>query len=1303
MAGGSGHQVDYVRKGIIVLLLLGFVVFSHQYVIYEGDHDPRGLFALGFVILASYIIGELVELIKLPHITGYLLGGLFLGPSLGETLHKVYPDLHLIPPFDHGILNADIIQQLGLLDTLALPLICLTAGGALQPKEIWKSKFPISGLLIGQVVAMFVGIIGLFYLMSGPISALTLPQLAELSLPAVLAMGAVAASISIATSDAATIAIVVSAKARGPMTTNIVSVAVLKDVVVVIAFSASTAIATATLGVSSGGTLTDSLIAIAISCLGGVVLGFGIHLYLKLVGQELVLFLVGLIFTVSFLSDALHLESALMFIVAGFVIANWSEHGDRLIKEVERLSTPVFVVFFTLAGAKLHLDVLASIAVLAIALAGVRAAAFFIGCRLGGALSGADQASQKYAWMGFVSQAGLAITLANTFPATYGSELGGALFSFILGGVAIHELVGPAMLQAALGLAKELPTADTDAPPETVSPQNDKTSDVDWGPDNPTQSDLLNAEAQRLSVALTDWAEQILESLQPRINTLTTLTRPPDAQGCLNLGQGTLLTAWDTKASLHALDSIIDSLSDGIVADREASSYLKKPEDGSLKGLFKSIARQRYKILKAQRLVDVRGLGRYYFSGQGPSTLIQFAEELLAVERNVAHKMKQWQDGALESDAVQDYLASIETLIRQRLFKSLQYLFHRFSSDLTDYATVACPAVTRRFRLVFDARNDGILSLVEEKNQWTGLAHARWNTTALQLIHKQTHQKTLTHIRTQSAELKAIVASINTELQDFQTLMIDTTGEEWRSWCQKQLSDAQKIIAQLERFDPVDQWLHIKAGHIDTHRQMPDSLHIATDMDSILWNSIQDIKTWDVYPNAVLEESLQRCNENIRSLSGPSTQMIQNLVAFFKEVQTILDFYKLHDSPELSAISRLGHRLKELSPLFQTQLTTLLDSLDTEIPKRLGQLEELWYKPVSTPQAPVAFSVNARLNAVSKQVQRLKHLFVPPAQDTITAPDAYRRLFINFYGENVLNPERTALFSDLQSCIHKRHSLVVQGPSFELTPYLRHLFKNSTQHTFFKTPTSPVSIDQLLEWLEAAQDGVLIIANAQWIFDSNHHAHHAVDRIQRHIEDHKCILVLGMPEPVWAQLTRTTQLEYSIRHAFDFPKLREHDLEKLLLTRHMISGYGLHYSRRTNLLVQLLEELKLKQNHSRRWMRRLMHLSQGNRLEASRCWLQSIHHIDEDNAMLSLCSHPNQPPVQFSDDDLILFRQLIRFGWVNAQSLQAAFDCSEHAAHNWLMDLVNQEVLLKSGDAYSLCEWLEFPIAQALKQRGWLS
>ena len=189
---------------------------------------------------------------------------------------------------------------------------------------------------------------------------------------------------------------------------------------------------------------------------------------------------------------------------------------------------------------------------------------------------------------------------------------------------------------------------------------------------------------------------------------------------------------------------------------------------------------------------------------------------------------------------------------------------------------MACPAVTRRFRLVFDARNEGILSLVEHKSQWTELAHARWNTMALQLIQSQTQNKTLAHIQSQSEDLKAIVGSIDTEMQDFQNLMIDTTGEEWRTWCQKQLKDAQRIIDQLERFDPVDQWLRIEARHIDTLRQMPDSLHITTDTEAILWSHIQDIKTWDAYPKAVLEETLQRCNEEIRTLSIPSTQMIQN-------------------------------------------------------------------------------------------------------------------------------------------------------------------------------------------------------------------------------------------------------------------------------------------------------------------------------------------------------------------------------------------------------------------------------------------
>ena len=165
---------------------------------------------------------------------------------------------------------------------------------------------------------------------------------------------------------------------------------VLKDVVVVIAFSACTAIATATLGES--GAPRPTLDRHCHFLLGG---GAGpIHLYLKLVGQELVLFLVGLIHGLLSVGRPA-IESALMFIVAGFVIVNWSEHGDRLIKRLSAChglrgshagrcqTAPRCARFHRRAGQNSpwfeH--------------------AFFIGCRLGGALSGADQASQKYAWM----------------------------------------------------------------------------------------------------------------------------------------------------------------------------------------------------------------------------------------------------------------------------------------------------------------------------------------------------------------------------------------------------------------------------------------------------------------------------------------------------------------------------------------------------------------------------------------------------------------------------------------------------------------------------------------------------------------------------------------------------------------------------------------------------------------------------------------------------------------------------------------------------------------------------------------
>lgn len=1302
MAGG-GQQVDYVRKGIIVLLLLGFVVFSHQYVVYEGDHDPRGLFALGFVILASYIIGELVELIKLPHITGYLLGGLFLGPSLGDTFSKLYPDVSLIPPFDHGVLNTDIIQQLGLLDTLALPLICLTAGGALKPKEIWKSKFPISGLLIGQVLAMFLGVIGLFYLMSGPVPFLTLPQLSELSLPAILAIGAVAASISIATSDAATIAIVVSAKAKGPMTTNIISVAVLKDVVVVIAFSAATAIATATLGVSSGGTLQDALIAIAISCVGGVILGGGIHLYLKLVGQELVLFLVGLIYTVSFISDSLHLESALMFIVAGFVIANWSAHGDRLIKEVERVSTPVFVVFFTLAGAKLHLDVLASIIVLALALAVVRTVALFVGCKMGGMLAGADQASQKYAWMGFVSQAGLAITLANTFPGTYGTELGGALFSVILGGVAIHELIGPAMLQAALGLAKELPVEKVDAGDQTTQTGIVQSS-IDWGTSTPTSSDKLNQQANALTDDLTDWAEGVISSVvKPRVQQLRHINKSNRIAVCLGLGKSTALDRWNTERCIEELDLIIDKLSDGIVAEIEPESYLPTTDDGALKRALKTFGRARFRLLKPKRLVDVRALGRYYFSGIGPEALVSVAEEILAFERNASKNIELLDLNQITETDYKSFLDQAEPQISNRLYLTLQRLYRDFSQDLKNYGTISCPAVARRFRLVFDARNNGIMTLVEEKQHWQDLATARWNATALNLIRTLTVNRILKHINSKVSHVGPAINQIVEQITNLHASLVGSPADDWPEWCLSQKYNAAQIHELLELLEAPESWFNLSADLLLGSQAYPDALAINTESNKILWSQIGTLKTWTVFPNAVLSETIQQSNDNASKLSGNANQTQSTLLNLMNEIASTLEFYSKQTEPDLDALARLGTRLLELSSRFEDECVGLMDKIESTTRERLKTIEELWFQPVSTSQTEVVRSIREAVESSTTHLRQSIFKLLSNKQNSISAPDSYSRLFTANKRENIMTTERVAMRNDIQNCINNRQSVVLCGESFETTHFLKNLFRNSKHHTFFKNPDALVSKEELHQWIEAAKDGILIIANAELALSFYGAERTNTEFLREWAESYNCTLIIAFPKLVWAELHRTTNLKYSLHNVFELPSLSQEDLHKLLLSRHLISGYALEFSQRRNMLTRLMEELRLLPPVESAWMNKLMELSHGNRLEASRCWLNSITVIDEKKAILRLCSSPRQMDLNLTSDELVLCRQILRFGWINPVLTGRTFDFSEAVAVNWLDSLVSKELLEKHGKAYQVNELVEFSVRRQLQNNGWLT
>ena len=449
-----GEETHARRQiAVIILLLFGMVALYQFEQFAQHDFDPSGMLAFGFVVLASYTIGGLVGQIRLPHITGYLIAGLVFGPSVANVLGP----LNLPAPFDKGILNDEVIQQLSLLDTLAVALIALTAGGELKLEGLKKGLRVITSIMTAQIISIGVLVTGFFWLISGAVPVLALPGIEGLPMMASLAVGGMVASVSLATSPAATIAVIMESRAEGSMTRNVLSVVVLKDVIVVVAFAVAQVVVAQQIGMGGleGGIGQYLLNHIVFSiAFGALAVGGLMALYIRYVNQELLIFIVGVVYLVAFICGQLEWDPVLVFLAAGFGVSNFSKSGHRLIETVERLSLPVYVVFFTLAGAKLHLDQLQQVALFAIALVGVRIFAIYAGTNLGARIGKADEATRNFGWMGFVSQAGVSILLAALIGNSFG-ELGRSLETLIIGGVAINELIGPVLFKLGLGLSGE--------------------------------------------------------------------------------------------------------------------------------------------------------------------------------------------------------------------------------------------------------------------------------------------------------------------------------------------------------------------------------------------------------------------------------------------------------------------------------------------------------------------------------------------------------------------------------------------------------------------------------------------------------------------------------------------------------------------------------------------------------------------------------------------------------------------------------------------------------------------------------
>lgn len=404
---------------------------------------------VGFLIvaIAANEIAKVFQKIKFPLITGLIITGIIAGSSV----------LNFISP--------KALTELSFLNEMALAIIAFSAGSELYLKELRSRINSIKWMTIGQlIITFFISTVVIYFI------AHKIPFMANMPSSHKIAVSVLFAVIFVARSPSSAIAVINEMRANGPFTKTVMGVTVVKDVLVIILFAICLSIAKALINNEA----TDILffvvlfLELVVSGVLGIVLGRLLRLpFLSKFDIKLKGFLILLIgYSVYVFSHYVKIKSLELFhyefalepllicIIGSFVLTNFSKHRIEFSKTLKEISPIIYIIFFTLTGASLSLQILMSVFGIAVALFFLRLVTMFFG-GIFGVYAAKDFKKYRFiAWMPYLTQAGVALGLATIiskeFPA-WGSQFEAIIIAIIV----INQLIGPPLFKWSLNYVKE--------------------------------------------------------------------------------------------------------------------------------------------------------------------------------------------------------------------------------------------------------------------------------------------------------------------------------------------------------------------------------------------------------------------------------------------------------------------------------------------------------------------------------------------------------------------------------------------------------------------------------------------------------------------------------------------------------------------------------------------------------------------------------------------------------------------------------------------------------------------------------
>ncbi len=388
------------------------------------------MLTISIALIAGIIGGKIAERLTLPKVSGYLVAGVLIGPSIFKIFESYFE-----------VVKYDIISE------LALSIIAFSIGSEFIYREIKKLGKKIVIITLMEVIGAVLLVFFFMYVVCKQDLAFSL----------------VIASMSAATAPAATFLVMQQYRAYGPLTKTILPVVALDDIYGIMTFGILSSVAMilkSPTPLSVKEMVLGPTIEIFGSLLVGITIGIVLTIVIRLMKRKTGIQPIALaaILLGAGIAKVINASPLLVNIAVGTIVANIVPDHEKVFKSISDLSEPIYVLFFTLAGAKLELYILKYVGIVGIVYIFARGFGKYLGAFIGAQMVNAEPTVKKYLGLALLPQGGISIGLlvivSQKF--AYDPQFVSWMTTIIMFSILFYETGGPIFSKIAISKAGEI-------------------------------------------------------------------------------------------------------------------------------------------------------------------------------------------------------------------------------------------------------------------------------------------------------------------------------------------------------------------------------------------------------------------------------------------------------------------------------------------------------------------------------------------------------------------------------------------------------------------------------------------------------------------------------------------------------------------------------------------------------------------------------------------------------------------------------------------------------------------------------